>query len=506
MIAGLVGVLLFLGLGRARAGGDTFEIVVYNVENLFDVDGEALFDDYRPPGYTPVHLAAKLDGITRVLKRYGAGQGPDVILFVELEADQTAPTGPQPLVIPPSWSGTTAQQLLRSGPLSAESRDASAAAWLFKQIQDEGLGPYHVAIGDYEPALSREIGDIAHVNAVFSRFPITASQTHQTVGARGILEATLDVHGHPLHVFVNHWKSGASNPDTEPLRIGNARVLRARLDALLREDPRADIVIGGDFNSQYNQKARYPQMRVTAMDDILRSQGDELALREGRADLYNLWFELPPEQRGSDVWRQAWGTLMHILITPGLHDYRGIQYVDNSFAVGRFPGLNADPATGRPLRWYFADGGGGFSDHFPVSARFRVVGQTEAPAEWMPLENPSRTAVGPAEPVPVRLSLDAVPRLADWPEGEAFPRGDLIGRFFEVSGKVKRLRPFLIEIDGPGGEFGVWIHDRDARERFFGRYRPGQRIRFIGELGQYRGRWQFVVPEALVGPLETGRN
>ena len=48
-------------------------------------------------------------------------------------------------------------------------------------------------------------------------------------------------------------------------------------------------------------------------------------------DLYNLWFELPVEQRYSEVWRGRRGTLMHLLVTRGLYDAAGISYVDGSF-------------------------------------------------------------------------------------------------------------------------------------------------------------------------------
>ena len=47
----------------------TFTVVTYNVENLFDADGVAMFDDYKvDSGYTPRKLLTKLQAITNVLK------------------------------------------------------------------------------------------------------------------------------------------------------------------------------------------------------------------------------------------------------------------------------------------------------------------------------------------------------------------------------------------------------------------------------------------------------
>ena len=70
-------------------------------------------------------------------------------------------------------------------------------------------------------------------------------------------------------------------------------------------------------------------MKTTGLNDVLRSQGNELAVRGPQRDLYNLWFELPAPERGSDTYRGEWGTLMHLIISRGLYDFRGVQYVDN---------------------------------------------------------------------------------------------------------------------------------------------------------------------------------
>jgi endonuclease/exonuclease/phosphatase family metal-dependent hydrolase len=88
---------------------------------------------------------------------------------------------------------------------------------------------------------------------ILSRYPITSVKTLHTTNARAILEAKLDLEGHPLIVFANHWKSGAGSDDNERTRIANARTLRDRLNEIFKEDPFADVIAGGDFNSHYNQ-------------------------------------------------------------------------------------------------------------------------------------------------------------------------------------------------------------------------------------------------------------
>ena len=72
---------------------DEFSAVTYNVENLFDLDGFAMFDDYAQNsqmdlfGYSRYKLLTKLETIASVLKVVNDGSGPELIFFQELEAD-----------------------------------------------------------------------------------------------------------------------------------------------------------------------------------------------------------------------------------------------------------------------------------------------------------------------------------------------------------------------------------------------------------------------------------
>ena len=149
--------------------------------------------------------------------------------------------------------------------------------------------------------------EIAHRSVFLSRFEAMDLQQFPLEDARDILGVTFDVHGHPFTVFNNHWKSGASSPRSEPTRVQNAGVMRSVLDARLTADPTADIVLVGDFNSHHNQALRMAgPVDTTGMNGVLRSQSSEQALLDGRADLYNLWYELPQPQRGSEVWAGEW--------------------------------------------------------------------------------------------------------------------------------------------------------------------------------------------------------
>jgi hypothetical protein len=92
------------------------------------------------------------------------------------------------------------------------------------------------------------------------------------------LETTILVNGNNFTLFNNHWKSGASSPEMELHRIQNAEVLRNRIDELVREDPKIDLLVGGDLNSHYNQSVVYKEeMKETGINDRLLSSEIEPA-------------------------------------------------------------------------------------------------------------------------------------------------------------------------------------------------------------------------------------
>lgn len=279
-----------------------FSVLVYNVENVFDVDGVALFEDYRQYEsphdfpYDEVKLLTKLRSVGRTLKAIDGGKGPDVILFQEFELDRTS--GDVFLDYPgilEEFAGEKVGDLLtRGGELDQRLRKMPAYWWLQKYLVDIGLEPYRVSAAPPPADLAFAT---SHVNAVFSRFPIVHEQSYVLEGARDILEVHIEIDGVPFILLNNHWKSGASDPQLESVRRGNARVLRHRIDEILRIDPRADVLLAGDFNSHYNHSALFPNLK-TGINDVLGSQGDETELvRANGRPLYNLWFELPAGDR-----------------------------------------------------------------------------------------------------------------------------------------------------------------------------------------------------------------
>jgi len=334
---------------------------------------------------------------------------------------------------------------------------------------------------------------LAQKCVVFTRFPVKSAVSHPTLDARAIQEVVVEVDGATLYLFNNHWKSGAGNATTEKTRVANAQTLRTRLDQILKEDPHADIIIGGDFNSQYNQKARYKAMKQTGINDVLGSQGNELAIRGKNRDLYNLWFELPPEERGSDTYQGEWGTLMQMIISRGLYDYRGVQYVDDSFGVAKIPGLNLDD-KGMPIRWNFeGTAGSGFSDHLPIYAKFLTVTDNQ-PDRYISLRSPSEdTGLASVRKVDFsKIDLEKVALTLDrLPPGESLRNDALKGKIVRVEGQVGRGSRLTVIVRND--VFDIWSFDKALREKLRDQWKAEDQIRFYGELSQYKGRWQFII-------------
>lgn len=486
--------LCFLPLvGCAKPSANEFTVVAYNVENLFDMDGIAIYRDYTqdepddPFTYSRAKLLTKLQNTAAVLTHFNEGAGPEVILFQELEADFSPETTVEDLdQFLADYAGTTVAAMLGEG-WKPEYAGLPSAAWLLKALSDAGLKGYEVVS---VPAKAQDVG-IAHTNAVFSKFPIVASTAHPLEQARDILEVELDVEGHSLFLYDNHWKSGASNPDREPIRVQNATVLRGLIDARLAADPNADIILGGDFNSHYNHSILYPTIE-TGINDVLGSQGNELAIREqGGVDLYNLWFELSPGARYSEVWRGRRGTLMHLLLTRGLYDNHGIRYVDGSFDKLLLKGLNAD-GIGRPLAWTFAGRtGGGASDHFPVYARFTVG--TDEKGAFVELVEPSAGADALDFEMPLNYDSEEKTALKDGAFLAGISDDDLgpyVGKLFRVDASILQLRALRLDVGGV--EWSGYAPDK-AVQAALKALDPDQVHGFAVQLGIWKGKRQFVV-------------
>ncbi len=388
--------LCFVLAVAAPTWGVPFTVLVYNVENLTAADGHTASDDYGPLRYSRSHLLTKMNNIARVVAQFDEGKGPDIIMFQEIERDFLKDQYLYDHVgMLKHFEDMTIEEMLGRR-WDREVARIPVEGLLLKTFWDRGLRGYRVVAAD-DAVQTKERRHVAHINIVFTRFPVGAVRSYLVPDMPALLEVQVEVGGWPLYLFNNHWKGDAMGASAEEARVTAARVLRERIDEIFSVRPNADLIIAGDFNCFYNQGPRF-HFEKTALTDILGSQGDKRSLR-GTADFYNLWYELPVSRRGSEIYHGVWSTFMQMLVSRGLYDFQGVQYVDNSFAVGEFSGLNTND-HGEPLGWSNAGiAGSGFSTHFPLYAKFITV-RNNRPDVYLALKPPPKDD----DPVGVRKS------------------------------------------------------------------------------------------------------
>ncbi len=327
---------------RAPAREDEIVVATYNVEALFDCekDHEKEDHDWLPHGHyawTEEKLTAKLRNIGRVLREINAGRGPDILALNEVEN-----------------------------------------RGIVTRLRDEVLGDlgYDVVVHlDTDCAYGLD-------NAILSRFPLVGEPRLHDLAARrtrGILEATLDVRGVSLTLFVNHWPAGAGR--SEGQRVDAARRLRAIVERRMNESPGAEIMILGDFNATTEEDAFGPRgLRVSADRASVASPAPTATVcdtrdRDAGVDSATHFTRKYPY----DGHVGEWNALDHVFVTAGLLDTDGLSWVPGSTQVFRADFMLADDGTPRT---FFERGvkprnqdleRAGFSDHLPVVTRLRRI-------------------------------------------------------------------------------------------------------------------------------------
>jgi hypothetical protein len=232
-------------------------------------------------------------------------------------------------------------------------------------------------------------------------------------------------------------------------------------------------------------------MTKTALQDVLGSQGDAKVLGgEGKPDLYNLWFDVDPEKRYSDEYNGEWGTLIQIIITRGLGDGKGVEYVPGSFHQVLVPGVNVREPLGLPWRWTNYGPGWGASDHFPVVATFSVGEGAKAVGGAKPKSSlPQKEAL--------LVGFDRVDRgklrnasVLQSASAEEVARA--IGEYFLVEGTLSKIRPLEIEVGGK--PYSLFSYNKNLKDAIRVMTK-GSRMKAVGELGLYKGKLQFIIQD-----------
>jgi len=311
-----------------------FKVASYNVQNLFD----AKYDGTEYEEYTTKHNWTKR--------------------MVEIKLNHTAE-----LICDLNADILGLQEVENSNVLQQ----------LMKRLEKVGCAYRYSAI-------TRKKGAPIQV-ALLSRFPIKKQRDIQVSyeeKVRSILEVEVDIKGHSLILFVNHWKSKAYK-GVESKRIKYAKALQSRI-AKMPETK--EYIILGDLNSDYNvyltlEDKLNDTNGKTAFNDVLRTKSGDLLVEEyempqaAKGVHYTLWKELSLEQRWSHKFYGRKSSLDHIVVPRQMFDGKGVDYLNNSFKV--FKKSYLFTKRGYINKWRYKNGkhtGKGYSDHLPVYAYF----------------------------------------------------------------------------------------------------------------------------------------
>jgi hypothetical protein len=364
----------FSGTLFEEGASSEFTVVAYNVENLFDQT-----DDDRNSGYGDYRISPNAQGMSSNYAEQVEFNGSMMnFTQIKIEGIRRAlqaidPAGPEVVGLVEIESRASLEQLL------ARMSDLGYVAGEFTDWAPNTT-PNAVGLG------------------LISKFPIKSKQlilpgtpgpvTNDAEPARPILKVTLDISGHDLIVYVNHWKSKGG---PESMRVVSAKALAEDLKTVLENNPRADYIIAGDLNSNYNETITIEDEHndtnnQTGINQVLNAQGDELKTAKLAVTgiKYNLHYELDRAARRTG-WHfgHGWSSMDNMIVGAGLYDTIGVTYVDNSFEIPashmeRFKFLFT--AEGTTNRWkqsregnYTKHEAGGFADHLPIYARFRVA-------------------------------------------------------------------------------------------------------------------------------------
>jgi len=209
---------------------------------------------------------------------------------------------------------------------------------------------------------------------------------------RDILLVEFGAQDAPLYVCVNHWKSHfGKKAVSADMRNRQAKALHDKVARLLKEKPRSGIVVGGDFNENFDSHL---------LTSVLGSTTQKLALVEGRhcdQHLFNLHSSLEESERGTIYYKRdkTWNTFDGISLScsllpntenpharsdwslAGKDAYEVVRYPEMLTELGHPKAFRrvTDPTTKK--RSFQR----GYSDHFPVRVVLQRRDTTMATSE-----------------------------------------------------------------------------------------------------------------------------
>ena len=335
----LICILLFLPvihIGQT-VKRDSLYVANWNMENLYDIlDDELKNDEEFLPGsdrrWNEARYEDKLNNLVKVINYMNNGCGPDILAMEEVENINVVKgliykLRDRDYIVAhrnsPDKRGIDVSLIYDRGVLSIESLDA-----------------LHVDLPNGNPTR-----DILHVALVYKK------------------------NKERMHIYVNHWPSRTGGEQkSNASRVAAAIVLKNNLDSLAIKSPGENIIILGDFNDEPGNES---------VEKVLGARDFNCSGKQKNV-LLNLAYKKYNNKEGSYLFGSKFNMLDQIIISRALLDGKKMEYDCNSFSVIKpeFMIFREGRRKGGPIPTYEGKNYiGGFSDHFPVGAKFFLKGR-----------------------------------------------------------------------------------------------------------------------------------
>lgn len=335
-------VLLIPGAVTCQSQNDTLYIAFWNLENLFDtIDDPAINDEaFLPNGemeWSEDRLDKKMYNLARVIRMMNDGRGPELLGVCEVE-----------------------NQAVLDSMINKFLPDLSYKTAYIESPDNRGIDNGLIFKSEKFRLLNVQ-ADTVHL--------LDGWQTRLIFGAN-----LLSNENKKITVFVNHWPSRrGGQSESEANRITAAQTLRNAVDRIFQVDSNANIFIIGDFNDDPVNVSLLETLKVNPIKcDSVKAEIE----MKSESELFNLSYEAFEKGKGSYKYRNTWNMLDQIIVSGSIIVGNDFIYICNSFEVFK-PDIivtRSGQYQGTPFPTF---GGkrylGGYSDHFPVKAKFRIM-------------------------------------------------------------------------------------------------------------------------------------
>jgi len=331
-----------------KGKADILFVASWNVENLFDIYDDPMKndDDFTPEGtynWTYERYEKKLASLARVIRDMNDGNAPDLLGMQEVEND---------MVLSDLTKNFFKDKNYGISWINGPDIRSIDCALIFNLDKFDFLSN----IGDTVVLRYSDV-DTAEGDKLNTRLILTTKL---------LFLPTQDT----FYAIVNHWPSRrGGQQESEINRIAAAQTLKKRVQKIFKETYSPKIIIMGDFNDEPTNVSIQRYLGVLPLREFKEDD------KEARYKLYNLAYDKHIAGEGTLQHQGKWNLIDQIIVNGALiyKQNSKLMYYYDSFDIfkPKYFVTQKGKYAGSPFPTYRSGRYlGGYSDHFPVYAKF----------------------------------------------------------------------------------------------------------------------------------------